>query len=384
MPPAEAVRPAYGSGCLSDLLGSVAAAQGVDGFTNVLDLPRADRFVVWMVDGLGWHNLVSEAEDAPFLADQALAPATDPGEPWTLTAPVPSTTTTSLTCLGTSTPPGVHGMVGYAFRLPGAKGAVLNPLTWNLPHSPRMVQSTPTVLERLEDQLAVTTVSLARFADSGLTQAALRGGQFHGLSDETDDAARCEAVVAAAERGRRSLVYAYERRLDLVGHTTGWRTREWREQLRSCDRAVREVRAALPDDVVLIVTGDHGMIDVPQDQRLLIEDEPDLIAGIDCVAGEPRFRQLWSDREDAVWVARRWADVLGERAWVRTRDEAIDDGWFGPVADGLRARIGDVLVAMRDDSALMTRTARYEYGMVGMHGSLTAPEMTVPLLVYRP
>ncbi len=381
VPAAELIRPAYGGGCLSELLGSVAAAQGLTGdnddglvrYENRLGLPEADRYVVWLVDGLGWHNLRTEAAGAPWLAGLPDAR--------TVTAPVPSTTTTSLTSFGTGTPPGVHGMVGYSFRLPGAKGAVLNPLTWNLPHNPRMVQPTPTVLERIQDEVGVTTVSLARFVDSGLTQAALRGGRFHGLVDEADEDARLEAMVTAATSSTRTLVYAYERRLDMIGHSRGWQSRDWREQLATLDRSVRAVRQALPDEVTLIVTGDHGMVDVPSDRRTVIEAVPDLAAGIDCVAGEPRFRQLWSDREDPVWIARRWADVLGDSAWVRTRDEAIDDGWFGPVADQVRARIGDVLVAIRDDSALMTRTAPHEQGMVGMHGSLTEAEMVVPLLV---
>lgn len=381
MPAADLVRPAYGGGCLSDLLLSVAAAQGLSGdndeglvrFENRLALPPGERHVVWVVDGLGWHNLTAEAAAAPWLSGVQ--------DPVTVTAPVPSTTTTSLTSFGTGTPPGLHGMVGYSFRLPGAKGAVLNPLTWNLPHNPSMVQPTPTVLERIEDQVAVTTVSLARFAESGLTRAALRGGRFHGLSDETDQDARIEAIVSAATSAPQTLVYAYERRLDMIGHARGWRSPDWRSQLAEIDREIRAARQALPEDVTLVVTGDHGMVDVAEDDRTVIESVPDLAAGIDCVAGEPRFRQLWSDREDGVWIASRWADVLGDTAWVRTRDEAIDDGWFGPVSDAMRARIGDVLVAVRDESALMTRTAPYEQGMVGMHGSLTAAEMLVPLLV---
>jgi hypothetical protein len=40
-----------------------------------------------------------------------------------------------------------------------------------------------------------------------------------------------------------------------------------------------------------------------------------------------------------------------------------------------------VLVAMRTDWAVMTRQFPRELSLVGMHGSLTAAEMTVPLFV---
>jgi hypothetical protein len=103
------------------------------------------------------------------------------------------------------------------------------------------------------------------------------------------------------------------------------------------------------------------------------------MAGVSALAGEGRFRQLYVDHDQPTCVARRWADRLGDKAWVRTRDEAIDDGWFGPVDDQLRERFGHVLVAMRDTYAVMTRQFPRELELVGMHGSLTPAEMMIPL-----
>jgi len=102
---------------------------------------------------------------------------------------------------------------------------------------------------------------------------------------------------------------------------------------------------------------------------------------LDALAGEGRFRQLYVDHEPVSAVAARWADRLGAKAWVRTRDEAIDAGWFGPVDPDLIERWGHVLVAMRTDWAVMTRQFPRELSLVGMHGSLTEDEMMVPLLV---
>jgi hypothetical protein len=105
------------------------------------------------------------------------------------------------------------------------------------------------------------------------------------------------------------------------------------------------------------------------------------MAGLDALAGEGRFRQLYVDREPVPAVAARWADRLGDKAWVLTRDEAIEAGWFGAVDPDLVERWGHVLVAMRTDWAVMTRQFPRELSLVGMHGSLTAAEMAVPLLI---
>ncbi|MFX4270892.1 alkaline phosphatase family protein [Propionibacteriaceae bacterium Y1685] len=373
--PTGLVRPRFGRSCFSDLLPSVAARLGVGAHENTLDLPSGRRWVVVLVDGLGWLGLHRTSAAAPYLS--SLLPA---GRP--ITAAIPSTTSTSLTSLGTGSAPGHHGMVGYTFRLPGAKGAILNALTWELPHAPRTVQPVPTVFEELVAAgVEVSTVSLARFSDSALSQAALAGPRFHGLHGDADDARRVELIAGAAQAGDSSLVYAYERRLDHHGHGHGCGSAGWVEQLRRVDTWIAELRSRLDDDVAIVVTGDHGMVDVPQERQVLIEAQPDLRAGLDAIAGEGRFRQLYVDHESPAAVAARWAEHFGDDAWVRTRDEAIDDGWFGPVADRVRERLGHVLVAMRTDRAAMSSTFPGELGLVGMHGSLTPAEMAVPLLI---
>lgn len=146
------------------------------------------------------------------------------------------------------------------------------------------------------------------------------------------------------------------------------------------DELARRLRVALPDDVRLVVTGDHGMVDVPRDRWVIAEEEPGLLDGVTLIAGEGRFRQLYTGDPDA--VAERWADRLGDDAWVVTRDDALRAGWFGPtLARGVAQRIGDVLVVMASDGAVMTTTQPREFGLVGMHGALTDVEMRVPLVV---
>lgn len=104
---------------------------------------------------------------------------------------------------------------------------------------------------------------------------------------------RITRTVEAAERSERSLVYCYERELDHCGHAYGWRSQEWLDCLIRIDRWCSWLRAELPEEVRLIITADHGMVDVPDDRRLVVEAEPDLLAGVRQLAGEARFRQLY-------------------------------------------------------------------------------------------
>ncbi len=369
--------PDYGVSTLRDLVPSMAAAQKAEGpWTDALGLPPGTRWVLLLVDGLGAMNLDAAADDAPFLTTQ-----------WrnsggrTITSGAPSTTATSLSSLGTGLTPGEHGIVGYSFRNPFGTG-LLNALRWADGVSGFDVQPRLTAFERLAKAgVQVSSVSPQRFEGTGLTVAALRGARFLGVADETDTVRRVELAAEASGWGERSLVYVYERHLDHAGHAHGWRSPQWRSALAHSDALARELRAALGDDVRLVVTGDHGMVDVPFDHRVVVEDEPLLGRGVALVGGEGRFRQLYTRPSEADAVAERWADRLGDAALVVTRDEAVAAGWFGPLARGVAERIGDVLVVPRDDGAVMTRTEPNEFGLVGMHGSLTPDEMNVPLVV---
>ncbi|MDO5498709.1 MAG: alkaline phosphatase family protein [Propionibacteriaceae bacterium] len=381
--PQSMVLPAYGRGSVSDVLGSVCAHLGVRGADDVLGLPDGDRWVVLLVDGLGDDVLTAAAQTAPFLSGLQASGRV-------ITAGTPSTTVTSITSFGTGLPPGQHGMAGYSFRIHGAgagrgrghREQVLNALLWDTPTPAAELQPRATWFERANaDGVDASSVSLARFAGSGLTESALRNARFIGIQDESDTERWIATIVSAATGAERTLVYAYERALDHIGHTAGADSPDWLRVLAAIDARAAQLRAALPDDVHLLITADHGMLDVPGRNFLIIEHEPSLSADVRCFAGEGRLRHFYTEHAHA--VAARWADRLGDHAWVRTRDDAIDEGWFGVMDDRVRDRFGDVLVAMRTDWAVMTTTQPFELDLVGMHGSLTSVEMNVPLLLAR-
>lgn len=365
------VLPSYDGPCLSGVLPAVVAS--LRGEASLIPIPQACRHVVFMVDGLGWEALSTHRADSTFLAPR-LAQATR------LTCAVPSTTATSLTSLGCGMAPGGHGIVGYSFRDPD-RDEVLNALTWEGgPEDVAGFRCAPTVYEQLRAEgIGSSCVSLARFETSGLQQTGFAGTTFRGVDKESDAETLISLILGELEHSR--VVYVYERLLDHDGHAHGVGSWQWLDRLGVVEDLVQAVSEALPSDTALLITGDHGMINVPKHRQIVIEDHPAL-AGARLVGGEPRLRQLYTDEPQD--LAARWRDELGERAEVWLRDDAIDAGWFGKVRDRVRPRIGDVLVAMREDWAVNTTARPKEFGLVGQHGSLTSAEMYVPLFTIGP
>lgn len=365
------VLPRYGDRALCDLLPSVSAAMGHAGSDNVLDLPERRRYVVVMIDGLGWHMLRQHADLAPYLA--SLLPDREP-----LTCGVPSTTATSLTSLGTGLPPGQHGVVGYTNRIPGTN-ELLNALKWSPEVDPHAWQSQPTVFEQLAAVgVRVGAANKASFRGSGLTVCSQRGAEYYSV----DNAWERIDVVSELAAADNSLTYAYESTLDHIGHSTGIRSDKWLDRLTLVDSDLRRLRESLPPDAVMVVTGDHGMVDVDDVGRIDVSDSADLLEGVALLGGEARLRHLYCRAGAANDVAARWASVLGDRVVVCLQDDAEAAGWFGPIRPDLRARIGDVIVAAAGRHAVLSRIHfPIETKLVGFHGSLTAAEMLIPLLV---
>lgn len=372
------ILPDYAGGALSDVLPAVGTALGTGICTasgrSTLTLPEAARYVVLLVDGLGLDLLEAHSDDAPYLGSLLATPASRP-----LTTGTPTTTATSLTSLGTGLPPGRHGLVGFTTRIPGTN-RLLNALRWDPAVDPREWQPHETAFERLERAGVTTTVVSKRaFERSGLTLAGQRGATYAGA----DSAGERIAETIAAIRDRPSMAYVYDSDLDATGHRDGCESEAWRLQLATIDAFALRLRKEIPDDAVLVVTGDHGMVDVAPDGQIDVDAEPGLLDDVGVFAGEGRFRQLYCRAGATEEVAARWRSRLGEDAVVVSRDQAVDAGWFGPsVSAGVLPRIGDVLVACLGPIAVMS-SERFpvELSLVGLHGSLTRAEMMVPLLV---
>ena len=365
------VEPAYGDRSLADILPAVATALGRSGTFSPtgLALPDARAYVVFLVDGLGYQLIAEHPDEAPFLHAALGGSAT---------AGVPSTTATSLTTLGTALTPGQHGMVGYTSRVPGTD-RLLNALTWDKGVDPVEWQPHPTAFERLgQAGVECTIVSKREFAGSGLTVASQRGATYVG-ADRVGE--RIADVVIAAGTSP-SLTYVYDGDLDWTGHRYGVNSAQWRAQLSAIDATAEQLRESLPSDVRLLVVADHGMVDSAEGSRLDIDSVPELRSGVTLLGGEARFRHVYCASGAVDDVAATWREVIGSRADVLTRDEAVMRGWFGALDHAVRPRLGDVVVAAHDDFALTSSVDfRYETTLVGLHGSLTAREMLIPVIV---
>jgi predicted AlkP superfamily pyrophosphatase or phosphodiesterase len=359
---------------LADVMPSLLAS--VLGEPNSLGLPRVRKAIVVLVDGLGAHMVKARVGHA-----RTLASATST----VLASGFPTTTAAALTTLTTGSTPGTHGMVGYTARDPST-GRVVNLLSgWDAIADAATWQRSETVFERAASAgIPSFAVGAARYETSGFTSAVLRGAEYLIASDIRERLESARRHLSAAGEG---IAYVYVPELDQLAHRHGWSSDSWITALEELDAAMRAFAETSPPGEGVLLTADHGMVDVASHNHVHYDELDGLLDGVAVVAGEPRCLQVHFDdaltNPERAALTERWRSSESSRSWVVTREEAVAAGWFGSSVDpAVLRRIGDLVVAARKTVAYYdSRTASASgLAMVGQHGSLTPEESRVPLL----
>jgi hypothetical protein len=196
-----------------------------------------------------------------------------------------------------------------------------------------------------------------------------------------------------AESRDTTYIYAYWPTVDTIAHVLGPLTAEHGAEVAALDFQIGRLIRSLPErgDTLVMLTADHGHVDVDPEQPVRFAEHPDLLAMLRVApAGERRAVYLYpregAAKEVAAYTRERMHDVAG----TVLRADAVELGLFGPepLTERAAARIGEVLLFPRGNLELVSPVETTD-GLVphkvfrGLHGGLSAEEALVPLLALR-
>jgi hypothetical protein len=362
----DAVKPQYSGPNVTGVVPALLGVRPVEWMPAPVAGARAT--VLLVLDGLGWEALQAFPAQLPELRSFSGGP---------VTTVVPSTTPAALTSITTGLPPSRHAITGFRIR---HERGVLNAIRWQLadggrPPPPEHVQK-----ERVFCGRTVPVVTKAMFRTTGFTAAHLRGADFHGWQTT---AVLVQEVRELVEGGA-PFVYAYYSGVDEVAHAYGLESEYYPAELRATDRLVSDLLDALPDDVAVVVTADHGQVQVGPAGWRTLAPVHDLV---EAYAGDGRFRHLHAKPGRAAELHARAEELHGGpagEAWVFRREQLLDEEWLGPdPVPATYRRVGDVVLAARERVGFVDPTFPYEAQLMSAHGSVTPAEMQVPLVASR-
>lgn len=324
-------------------------------------VPSASTYVLVLFDALG--DLILRSHPGAVRLATARAGALD--------ASFSTQTSVATATLATGLAPSRHGLIAYLLKTRAARAPV-NTLWWFAIDgtSPAIdlggFLPEPNVAERLTTAGVETVViEPAAYLGSPLDQVLYRHARTRGV-EEGESIARA-TLEEAASPGR--LVVCYLPCVDAAGHVHGTLSSEYSDAIEMVTAVWSEIGEGLPEDVALIGTADHGMIDVAPENRIEIESPPGVL-----FYGDDRVVYVQGEAGQA----REYAQQLSA-TWA-TAEEARGLWGPGPFHPELEDRLPVGLIVADDGVAL--HYPGNELDMVGYHGGLTEAELRIPLLVW--
>ena len=188
-----------------------------------------------------------------------------------------------------------------------------------------------------------------------------------------------DALAILAQK-KKSITYLYFPELDSIAHAYGVESTEWRNKLEELDASLKALASNLPKDAGLLVTADHGIVDVPRANHILL-DELEL-PGLVAVTGDPRNTFLYFEEGLDVSEARAYLEAeLAGQVLVATVDELKANGWLSNEISNSNYLPNLFLLAVGNFACYHRKFCKPQsLRMIGQHGSISQAELSVPLL----
>jgi Type I phosphodiesterase / nucleotide pyrophosphatase len=188
--------------------------------------------------------------------------------------------------------------------------------------------------------------------------------------------------------------YVYWDAVDAIAHTYGPHTEQYDAELTGFAyllqrELIDKIPARTAADVLLMVTADHGHINVAPGETLYLNRYPRLLRSLEVSPGGQRILPWGSPRdvflrvqeerlsEIAAWLTHR----LAGKATVMTSGEALQQQLFGvgKLHKRFKHRVGNLVVLPERDYLIWFEHLKgKKFGLQGMHGGLRPDEMLVP------
>lgn len=364
------------------LLSGVRNFQKTPGIETVSDMigPH-DHYLFVLVDGLGMNLRHRFPRDGFF----ATALQTE------IRSVFPSTTSVALTSLATGLWPAEHGLTGWWTHFPEHR-RVIAPLIFT-------ERATRLPCERLgltlEDLIPASPILGSFFRDpASYLPRAITEGPYAKWSRDGTPIRAFRSFAHLRRMAKRDIAtvhgpsyrYLYLLTVDKLAHKHGVGSSEVAAEVRRIDRLLARLRETLPPSVRIVVTADHGLVDVPPEKHFTLRDDDAMCAHvIGGQSGEsttPVFHV--KPGHDGAFLEEFARSTAAQSFTLYRPDELAEYGLYGPepLSDEARLHLGNYV-------GISVEPARLEYvppgtepvNHIGVHGGLRPAEVNIPLFV---
>ena len=191
---------------------------------------------------------------------------------------------------------------------------------------------------------------------------------------------------APRRRTDHTITYWYIPDYDSACHTHGVASHQARGTLQQIQEFLLELAAAAPDDTVVAVTADHGLIDLSEGECAPLFPGDPLLDCLRCPpSGEARTPHFHVHPGKDAELVQRVTDLAGDRLALLSQDEAEELRLFGPepFSNLARRRFGDYIGIALTPFTLGFYESPDATSLhhVGVHGGMCPAEVRIPLVI---
>jgi predicted AlkP superfamily pyrophosphatase or phosphodiesterase len=348
----------------------ISALASVGGSSdNRLRLPKVKHSVVILVDGLGFENLKKGSAYARFLNRHLET---------SIRCEFPSTTASSIAGFATGVRSGTHGLIGYSAFDRESQTAINLLSGWASQSEAADFKITSSISES-SGGVQVNFVAPAPYEFSGFTELTMKSAKYVAAKEMAD---RFGAAITLARGQMASLTYLYVPELDQLAHQFGVESNKWIHALEELDGLVQTFISGLPTDVGVILTADHGVIDVAASSHVYLDELDWYSSAVQFTAGDPRCNFIYLKPEASLDGFRANLEVaFATSAYVCTLDELVEKGWMAEFSGRTASLCPDLYLIWHENRAAYDRrfAKPSHLGMIGQHGAISDTEMRIPL-----
>lgn len=376
--------PNYKDGSIINLMASIQNAYGKRKseygelkFLKSSEIKKFDNIIVLVIDGLGYDYVKKYGKKG--IMARSLKEK--------ITTVFPPTTPCAIASFLNGTPPSKHGILGFFLYISEIKETIVT-----IRHGIRAKGSLPENIKFEEiykltpfsNKIDIETYHIddENVTDSIYTTAQSGKSKIIGHKGINDCFNKLKEVIQSNKN--KKYIYAHIPNHDLLCHDFGLDSKEALEDYNKTDLELKKFLDEIKGtNTMIIVTADHGMINIPKENMILIKDYPELKKTLTLpMYGQSRYANcIVKDKEKFKKII---SEKFKDKCEIFNKNEA--EKLYGlKINEKFKERIGDFLLVMKKDYGIYDLPPKqsyetYDYNTCD-HGGLTENEMYVPLIV---
>jgi hypothetical protein len=232
----------------------------------------------------------------------------------------------------------------------------------------------------MSEQAQTVVVSRPEYKDSGFSSATFPNARFIG---EEKISSRFDAANEELNSGSGKIIYLYVPELDQTAHRFGSRSGKWVQLLELVDSELKKLISTVQPSRGVVLTADHGVIDVPTEGHIYLDECDALSNRLLDVGGDPRTTFLYFAPDVDFQSMKSELNVwLGASAHAVDISELVEAGLYSSEVLSHRNITPDLVVLAGAKRVTYHRNFAKpaSLNMIGQHGGVSAEEITIPIL----